>query len=503
MARAGRPLDDWQVDSLTLMLAAREDGKWACYEHCEWVSRQNGKGGVLEARALTGFLLLGEQLILWSAHLYKTAMELFRRVKALIRALGTKVKPHDDNLWLVPAIVTDEETGEPSEGDVLVKISNTNGDEGFERLDTGARILFIARSAGGGRGMSGDVNIIDETFAYTREQHAALLYTLSARPNPQIIYTSSPPLKGDSGEIMYELRRRGDPTAPREPDDGPWEQDPSLGYRDWGHPGDLEDLQVDLDDLATAVAANPAYGIRISLETIQRELRSDRTGYPRERLGIWPKEIRARGGGVIPTEVWRNQVDPAVRDGNPARVVRPGEVVFVVQVNSTRTHTTIAAVGARPDGSLLASIVDHRSGTHWVPTRVAVLKKKHNPLFVVAQDKGPTGTLFTAFAEQGITEAEDKEKPRRGDLMVPWAAEVAIAYGLFLDAVVDQKRLFHLDEAPLNVGLAATGTRSLAGGTAWDYTEPSAGPVLAVTLGVWAVETCVPLLVEEAAPNIW
>ncbi|MEE3918205.1 hypothetical protein V2I01_04910 [Micromonospora sp. BRA006-A] len=34
--------------------------------------------------------------------------------------------------------------------------------------------------------------------------------------------------------------------------------------------------------------------------------------------------------------------------------------------------------------------------------------------------------------------------------MVPWAADVAMAYGLFLDAVVDEGRLFHLDEGPLN-----------------------------------------------------
>ncbi|RAN92650.1 hypothetical protein GAR05_06142 [Micromonospora saelicesensis] len=469
------------------MLAVRDDGKWACYEYCEWVSRQNGKGGILEARALTGFLLLGEQLILWSAHLYKTAMELFRRVKALIRALGTKVKPTDDNLWLVPAVVTDEVTGAPREEKVLVKISNTNGDEGFERLDTGARILFIARSAGGGRGMSGDVNIIDETFAYTREQHSALLYTLSARPNPQFIYTSSPPLKGDTGEIMYDLRRRGDPTAPRTDEDGPWEQDPSLGYRDWGHAGDLEDIRVDIDDPAAAVEVNPAYGIRISLETIQRELRSDRAGYPRERLGIWPREIRSQSGGVISAEQWRNQRD--LNAGNPQAVVRPRDAVFVIEVNSTRTHTTIVAVGRRPDGTLLVSIVDHRPGTKWAPARMAELKRQYDPLFIVAQDKGPTGTLLPELAELGIKPAEDRECPRRGDLVVPWAAEVAIAYGLFLDAVVDQRILFHLDEAPLNLALAATDTRSLSGGTAWDYHDPASAPLLAATFGTWAVLT--------------
>jgi len=121
-----------------------------------------------------------------------------------------------------------------------------------------------------------------------------------------------------------------------------------------------------------------------------------------------------------------------------------------------------------------------------VASRLAELKRKHNPLFIVAQDKGPTGPLFTEFAEVGITPAEDRERPRRGDLVVPWAADVATAYGLFLDAV-HQHRLFHLDEAPLNVALSTTGTRALSGGTAWDHTEPAAAPLIGVTLGAWAV----------------
>ncbi len=480
MARAGRPLDPWQVDAVTLLLAVRDDAKWACFEYVEWVCRQQGKGAILEARALTGFLLLGEELIMWSAHEYKTAMEAFRRVKGIIRALGTQVDAAG-NLFDVDGI--------------LIKVNNTNGEEAFERLDTGARIKFIARSKGSGRGFSGDVNIIDEAFAYTPEQHSALLYTVSSRPNPQFIYTSSPPLTGDTGDIMFALRQRGDPTAPRVAEDGPWEQDPSLGYRDWGLAGDLDHLDdLDLDDMALAAASNPALGIRrsngsgLTHETVARERRAtkgDPAGYARERLGIWPRRATGKSG-VIADEVWRRQRDPSC-DDPAASVVRPRDVVFVVQVNANRSHTTIAAVGARADGTLLASIVDHRSGTRWAPGRLADLKRRHNPLFVVAQDKGPTGSLLPELADLGIVPAADREKPRRGDLVVPWAADVAMAYGLFLDAVVDEGRLFHLDEGPLNVALGVCGTRPLAGGTAWDYTDPAVGPLLAVTLGTWAV----------------
>lgn len=473
MKRAGRPLDAWQVDAVTLMTAVRGDGKWACFECCEWVSRQNGKGAILEARALAGFLLLGEELIMWSAHEYKTAMEAFRRVKAIVRALGIKVKENDDNLWLVDGI--------------LVKFQNTNGEEALERLDTGARIKFIARSAGSGRGFSGDLNIIDEAFAYTAEQHAALLYTVSARPNPQFIYTSSPPLKGDSGEIMYELRRRGDRTAPRK---RPWQQDPSLAYRDWGLAGELEDLDgVDVDDLANAAATNPALGAPrpsgITLETIERELRSDRLGYPRERLGIWPREIRKSQNGPISDELWRDQICQ-VRE-------RPTDVALAVQVSYRRTHTAIVAVGARSGGGLLTSIVDYRRHGPWVVDRVAELKAKYNPIAIAVQDKGPTGSLLEEMAKVGLLPSEDRERPMRGDLAIPWSDDVADAYGLYVDAA-NERRLWHLDEAPLNVALTTAQTRPLSGGTAWDYRDDAAAPLIGSTLALWAYVTRVDLV---------
>lgn len=484
MERAGRPLDQWQRDGVTLMLACKEDGQWACYEYCEWVARQNGKGGILEARVLTGFLLLGEELILWSAHLYKTAMELFRRMKALIRALGTKVKPHDDNLWLVDGI--------------LIKISNTNGDEGFERLDTGARVLFLARSAGGGRGMSGDVNIIDETFAYTHEQHSALLYTLSARPNAQIIYTSSPPLKGEAGEIMFELRRRGDPTAPREPMDGPWEQDDSLGYRDWGLAGDLENLDgFNLDDLALAAASNPALGIRITIKTIRRELRSDRAGYPRERLGIWPKEIRSQNG-AISLQHWENLADLASK--------RVGKISLGVDVTPERDRASIAICGVRADGRFHWQIIDERPGTDWVVKRLVELKRKHKKdlAAIVIDGKGPASSLIAALAKAGIKPSVDRDKPEAGDLLITGPQQMAEAWGQFVDAVIQLKGR-HKGDASLTAGLAGAKTRPLGdGGQAWGRKGSSnIAPLVAVTLAHYGFETRAHLIVEALAPNLW
>jgi hypothetical protein len=65
---------------------------------------------------------------------------------------------------------------------------------------------------------------------------------------------------------------------------------------------------------------------------------------------------------------------------------------------------------------------------------------------------------------------------------------------MYVDAA-NERRLWHLDEAPLNLAVAHTETRSLSGATAWDYkgdTDPS--PLLASTLALWAYVTLADLV---------
>ncbi|WFE45316.1 hypothetical protein [Verrucosispora sp. WMMD1129] len=460
MRRAGMPLDTWQEDSITAMLAVREDGRWACFEFCEWVSRQNGKGCLLEARALAGLLLIGERLIMWSAHEYKTAMESFRRVIWLVGRLGTKL---NDNLYDLDG--------------VLLKVINTNGEESIERLDTGARIKFVARSKGSGRGFSGDVNLIDETFAYTFVQQSALMPTMSARPNPQIVYTSSPPLTGDTGEVMYLLRHRGDPTAPRGADDEPWEQDPALGYRDWGLGGGLDLLDgVDLDDLLLWAAANPSLGIRISVEHVRRERRSmPPEDFARERLGIWPRRAGGdTGWQVIAENAWLARQDAQAVMGDP--------ITLAVDVTPDRTWAAIAAAGPRLAGGRVADVIDHRPGTGWVVPRLVELAARHGPLVIVCSDK--------AVADQ----AEGAELPDGTKLKVvrAGAADMAAAAAALYDAVAGTAPdLWHLGQPALSTAVAGATQRPIGDGWGWNRRSITVDicPLVAVSLAVWALGT--------------
>ena len=84
MAQEGRERQKpgHRIEAGPIPTGERADGKWAAFETALIVPRQNGKGSILEARELAGLFLFGEQLILHSAHEFKTAQEAFRRVLA-------------------------------------------------------------------------------------------------------------------------------------------------------------------------------------------------------------------------------------------------------------------------------------------------------------------------------------------------------------------------------------------------------------------------------------
>ncbi|MET9123003.1 hypothetical protein [Streptomyces sp. NPDC004528] len=464
--RAGLEADPWQADSLDLMMSVRPDGKWACFEFAEWVPRQNGKGAILEIRALAGFLLLGEKLLMWSAHEYKTAIRAFRRMKQLLKRLGKQVGANE-NLLEVDGI--------------RIKINNTNGEEGFERLDTGAELKFIARSKGSGRGFTGTTNIIDEAFAYTWDQNEALMPTMRAVANPQIIYTSTPPLSGDSGVVMYALRQRAEAGG-----------DASLGYRDWGLAGDLEPkslAEINLDDPRLWAATNPAWGYRVTEEATARDRRgmSDE-GFGREILGIWPK--RVEGSTVIDPAKWAAMLDEgSVRDQDAG-------LALGVDISPLRDSAAICVYGLRADGMGHAQIADYRPGTKWLIPRLVELRAGLEPL-TIALGRGTFAFLKTALDKEGFQVPEDPEEPESGDLAVTGAIDMAAAAGQVLEGVREQQFRV-VPNRHLDVAVAGAKTKSSGDTIAWTPVKSDVDitPLVAMSLARWSYDVRAHLLAD-------
>jgi len=428
-ATAGLFLDDWQSWCLECSLGEREDGKWAASQVGLIVPRQNGKGSVLEARELFGLFLGEEQLIVHSAHLYATSMDAFRRILELIEST-------------------------PDLKRQVRSVSNTNGKEGIT-LKNGCRLKFVARSKGGGRGLSADLVILDEAFALTTEQMDALIPTLSARKNPQVWYTSSPPLDAVTGEVLLQVKARGE------------SGDPRLAWMDWG-----AERGVDPDDVNTWALHNPGFNIRIGMEAVQdeRNALSDE-GFLRERLGVWPE---VAGKPVISPELWAALATTGER---------PSDVVFAIDVDLDRSQSSIVSAGLLPDGRVLLSVVDTRPGTAWLEDRVIGLSEKWNPLCFVIDSRSPAASLIPL----GLTVA-DRKDPKRGQLVLMSTTDVTAGFGMLIDSV-NQKRIAHLDEAPLNAAVNGAQLRTIGdSGSAWARRKSTdITPLVAATSAHWAL----------------
>lgn len=423
-ASAGLHLDPWEQLVLKHSLGERADHKWAALEVALVVPRQNGKGAILEARELAGLFLFGERLILHSAHEFKTAQEAFLRIRSLIEST-------------------------PDLERQVLRIRTASGAEGVE-LVGGQRLRFVARSGGSGRGFTGDLVIFDEAYEMSPLMMSALLPTLSARPNPQVWYTSSAPLAEERSDVLRGICKRGRAGTSRR-----------LAYFEW-----CADDGVALDDRAAWAEANPGLGIRVSEEFIADVERQslDDEAFGRERLGIWHEDETE---SAIPTEVWVARADPTAKPLDP--------VCFAVDVSPERSHAAIGMAGRDKAGRIVVEPVDNRPGTGWLLGRLAELKAKWRPAMVTLDERAAAGSLLQEFIDAGI----EVEPVKTGDLVQ--------ACGAFYDDALED-RLRHTDMPNLNAAVAGAKKRYVGDAWAWHRKNSAVDitSLVAVTLARWA-----------------
>jgi hypothetical protein len=441
-AMAGRVLDPEQRLAVDATLSYGPGGRWVALEAAVVKARQNGKtGGDLLPVVLFDLFLLPPDRIVWTAHLFKTARDAFADFVALITGcaeLSRRVK----------------------------RIVYANGEEAVE-LHSGARLEFLARSKGGGRGLGGKRLVMDEAGFVSAESMGAIIPILSARPDPQICYGASAAV-GESDQLRA-LRDRGRAGG-----------DPSLVWAEWCAPGSWESPGCSeprcshtvgsagcaLDDESLWPAANPALPGRISYEYVRAERRAlSPHEFGRERLG-WHDEA---DGLVqpIPMVRWAAAHDPA---GPDPLELRPA--VFSFDVSYDRSRAAVGVAARRPDGLAQVEVADHRNGTAWVVPRLVELRERWSPSAIVLDVGSPAASLLPELAEAGIV-----PEPLG-------AADVKQAVGGFYDAVMGEApTVRHRNQRALNDALEGAGRRDLGDGWAWSrrFSTSDISPLVAVT----------------------
>lgn len=400
---AGLILLPWQELVLDVALSEDAAGFCASFEVGLVVPRQNGKGGVLEAAELFWlFLDDAVDLITHTAHRFDTSLEHFTRIRTLVET--------------TPELMAE-----------VKGIYDSNGKERIE-LRNGKRLQFKARSKGGGRGFSGDRVVLDE--AYYINDLGSLLPTMSARPDPQLWWTSSAPLEVAESNALRRIIARG--------------RAGEITYAEWSVDVDASDADAvagALDDRGAWLEGNPSLGSLITEEFIGTVERSNLTDaeFARERLGIFPDPSDGLGPAwsVIAEADWS-----ACRSGESGRRAdRPGwlvgDVDLAVEVRPDRSSSSVAVAGECREGGIGVDVVATGAGTGWVVAEVAALVADGAVRRVVIDEAGPAAALIGDLEAAGVTVTR-----------VAFAA-LKLATAGFFDAVVDEE-VVHRDRPELS-----------------------------------------------------
>lgn len=420
----GRSLDLWQKDALEDHCAEKANGRWLTLESAEEVPRQNGKGEIINGLMLLHLFVLRTRTIIYSAHEFKTAKESYLKVYELVRNT-----PHLHK---------------------QVEYYHNSNEDTSIKLKTGERLRFLTRSKDGGRGFTGDAIIFDEAFNLSQASLAAVLPTLSSRPNPHIYYFSSSGKDTGESDVFRKIKKRGDSS------------DPKIIWRSFS----ADPKTVDPDSVESRAQANPAYNVRIFDDFIDVE-RENMTeiDFLRERMGIWDD---AKTAAVVDLDVWDALGDPMSSPLDP--------VAFAIDVNPDSSFSSIAVAGKTAGGRVFTQVVKRERGTGWVIDEVQSLVAKWKPTSVTLDAIGPAGSLVPGFTERGIS------------IDVVSMVQYGQACGSF-KALVEDRRLVHNNQSGLRAALESARKRPLGESGLWgwhrrDTTDIT--PLVAVTLATYA-----------------
>lgn len=427
--------------------------------------RQNLKTGAFKLCALGWTLVDPVELVVWSAHEFPTAAEAFRDLQLWF-----------ENYDLLRRRVKRITTGAAYKAIELLAPPN------WPAMLDAPRIVFKARTSGGGRGLTADRIVLDEGFALRDEHMGALIPTLSAMDESQYVIGSSSGMAGSS--VLRDARDRGRKGL-----------DDSQAYYEWSAPrkgqcarGDECDHQrtargCALDKPELQSMANPAIGRRpgLTLESIAKERRKlPPAEFARERLGWWDDPLEE--GAMFEQTHWLAGIDP------DSTVV--GTPTFGVAMQFGRKRAAIGLAGRNEDGRVhLEPVEVHelqglwdvdedegRPGLHGVDGLVAACKRltDEHSAELVLDGNGPAAELIPklAAAEVNFYVAETKD--------------VLDAAAGIVDAV-ESGRHAHLDDPDLNSAVEGAQKRSVQDRFAIGRKQSTfdTSPLEAVTLAAW------------------
>lgn len=458
---AGVELDEWQQIDLVEIMRVDADGAWVYTVVAICISRQNGKGEILQARELYGVVVLGER-ILHTAHQVTTSKRAFERAESVV-----KNSELDDS---------------------VESYRYANGEQQMEFVG-GAGLFYRARTDNAGRGID-DINVMvyDEAQDLTAEQLSATSSTTAVAEHQQKIYLGSGgKAKSEPWHEMREdgLRAAGGGTGRIVGTDGDgsiWIEYTAETITIKDDPErSIEVVKPERTLETNHALANPAYPHRIRPKFLRDELKvfkTDPAKFDREHLGCWdPRPAKA---GAKQTKL----LATAWEDGTDAESAIASGLVLAVAVGWQLTRCAVAAGGRRGDGARHTELLRIDPGTAWLEDYlVELFKKKGNRPKAVGYDAAGPARALKPVLERVCAS-------HKIELVALSGTDYAAGCEAFAKAK-NRKESRHLPRDPVTPNaLAQASVRALGKGWIWDWetTDNDVSPIAAQTIADWLAE---------------
>ena len=373
----------------------------------------------------------------------------------------------------------------PALAEDVIKVHRANGGKRvIVDCGDGRKAEYKVESASrrGGRGLSGDLIVLDELREQTTfECWAAVTKVILTRASGLIFCITN---AGDSSSVVLEYLRDmahrllGDPDNRFDDDDIHLSTDDdtavsaSLGFFEWSAPPG-----ADPADPETWAWANPSAGYLIEWETLRDSQLTDPADvFLTECLCQWVENL---GEKPFPEGAWEASLDPMseIDEGSP--------LTFGVDVAPDRKHCAIAVCGQRADGDYHIELVAYMSRMsmvgQWFRRRV---DSYGGAMTVCVQGRGcPASALISSLnAIPGVNVV-----PCQGPALTAACGAFHDSISACVDELAssDELRVFHLAQPGLDLAAEVAQKKLLGDAWVWNR-KASREDVAPLCAATWA-----------------
>lgn len=420
-------VDPWQNDVLCDWMGRTEEGVWSAPTCGLSVPRQNGKTLDTSGRIASGMIMYAEWVI-YTAHLQKTATETFMEIKGLFESRG--LRKH------------------------VKEIKAALGREQII-LNNGGRVVFVARTRNGGRGLHGDCLVFDEAQELTSEQQASFLPAISASRNPQTIYLGTPPDENCVGTVFRKIRDRA---RNGESDSTAWTE-----YS-------VEEIG-DISDRRRWAACNPALGRRMQESTIMAEYEQmDTDTFARERLGWW-SAVNNDQDYAIDKSKWEQCASELEKPD--------GKTAYGVKFSADGSMVALCGAVCPEAGKARISLIELKITDRGVQWLADWLNQRYKTAACVVID-GRNGVDF-------LVEKISPVWKYKQSIVRPSGKDVIAAASQLVQEINEQTVTWYKYQEVLEESAVTSVKRSISGG--WGFGGDQSAPIEAAALALWGCRT--------------